>query len=1044
MSKMQDLTISIVEYEPRYARSIADMWNASSESWGGDNSLQTEQAILQEHHHSTHLHVFLALVGEEVVGYCSFSHYKEDQGALYIPLLNVRPDYHGYKIGKRLVLRAIEQTLKLGYPRLDLYTWPGNIKAVPTYKKSGFFWEKRDDTTHLMNLIPSVLQTDAVRSYFEQLDWYADSVREILVEPDGRQERGFDYFTYEWRKADINLKMEYERTGRGLRLIETDDYLIQATIPHEHKLPFGATYHILYEAVNKSGKPLTIEVKGISNTDIHFNLQEVRSIDVEERIEGSFLIYPIQEEQDAFQTHPVVEAQVLINGRAATFKLGIEPKFPVKVKAYAPEQSLYIGDTIELDFTIENEYDEDTVFAFQLPSDDVLSFSQPDVQIQVPAKSRRTVSVAAELLSYGIWHHHFDVYQVLGEERSLILSQESSLVFPGIQSAFGGETEQNWVIANGRYSVHLNKINNNISIYEGKESTFHLNFPQLGLPYVTEFKKTRATRVTYRQEQGMVLEAEYDLASSAVTLVQVIQLYSNGTISRHHIVENKSKTARDEPLFLKEGFHFGFGISVIPYEDQYVDVRQGPDASNADYWQLDNVTENWIFTDVGESTRGITWPKDLKLIVDGRSFGVEHELHDLPAGGRIETKPLHIALGTWKNWRDFRAFAQSHEATEELASIPQLQTKVNQGNPFLHGKLEVEITEQKNAFLEGEITLSTEKGSALIQKQRVSIDQALNRIVTPMSWQYGQEADLMSLHLNMETYEIARSRLIFPGSKQRINHQLHQTEHGDVLTVSNGILQFQASNTFAPALFSLKYHGVEWLDTSYPEPGPKSWWNPWLGGISSEIQGLSATSLLGEAREASFIELEDNLGNVWSGIRMSITIQENAKLRGLVIHYYYVTLPGVPVLATTTRIEQNTGVPQQPFIHATQSFYRASNELTDMRIYVKNDAGEPITYKAGRVQYGIDVTSGIIQYGSPERKERLTFVAHPEMDGVYLRVNNHIASSVVVEELELRDGEQHFSKPQFYIISDQRAPEEAYQDLRHVRFDPMRGERIIP
>lgn len=203
--------IQIVTYEPRFAASIAEMWNASHESWGGDNTVQTEQMILKEHHNHTHIDIFLAVVAEEVVGYCSFSHYKEDTGALYIPLLNVRPDYHGHKIGKRLVLRAVEETLQRGWPRLDLYTWPGNIKAVPTYKKAGFFWERRDDTTHLINLIPSVLQTPAVQSYFEHMDWYTDSTRDIITEPDGRQEYGFDYFTYQWSKDDLHLKMEYER-----------------------------------------------------------------------------------------------------------------------------------------------------------------------------------------------------------------------------------------------------------------------------------------------------------------------------------------------------------------------------------------------------------------------------------------------------------------------------------------------------------------------------------------------------------------------------------------------------------------------------------------------------------------------------------------------------------------------------------------------------------------------------------------------------------------------------------------------------------------
>lgn len=161
--------IIIEEYVPeRHAASIAEMWNASSQSWGGDNSYQTEESVLREHEINPMLKLFLAVTGGEVIGYCSFSHYKEDTGALYIALLNVRPDYHGRKVGKRLVRRAIEETITLGWPRLDLYTWPGNVKAVPTYKKSGFFWEKRDDTTHLMNFIPSVLQTGAVSAFLRK------------------------------------------------------------------------------------------------------------------------------------------------------------------------------------------------------------------------------------------------------------------------------------------------------------------------------------------------------------------------------------------------------------------------------------------------------------------------------------------------------------------------------------------------------------------------------------------------------------------------------------------------------------------------------------------------------------------------------------------------------------------------------------------------------------------------------------------------------------------------------------------------------------
>ncbi|SFE23303.1 Ribosomal protein S18 acetylase RimI [Paenibacillus algorifonticola] len=1035
MNRTQEITI--VEYEPRYAGSIAAMWNTSHESWGGDDSLQTEQSILKEHHNSTFLHVYLAIAGGEVVGYCSFSHYKEDAGALYIPLLNVRPDYHGHKIGKRLILRAIEETLKLGWPRLDLYTWPGNTKAVPAYKKSGFFWEKRDDTTHLMNLIPSVLQTGAVKHYFEEINWYSDSVREIAVSPDGRQERGFDYFTYEWKKGSSHLRMEYERTGRGLRLIETDDYLIKATIPDYHQLPFGVSYPIIYEAVNKSGKTLALEIKSVGSAAISFELHETRIVESQERIEGSFLVHAIEEDQSPFQTHPVVEAELLINGLPATFKTGIEPKFPAKLKLQAPAQSVYAGEHVALDLTIENEYETEAVFAFELPDDEVLSFSHPSVRIKVPAKGRRTVTIEALLLTYGIWHHRLAIHNVAGSDDSLVLQQGVSLVFPGIHAAFGGETDQDWVISNGQYSARLNKSSNILSIYEGAHSTISLHYPKFGLPYSSAFEKNRVSRVTCRQDEAMVLEAQYDLTSADLLLTLVVKLYSNGIITRHHVVQNKAAAVRDEPLFLKESFNFDLEDSVIPYEGQYVDLSKGPDASNSDYWEKNRFTENWIFANNGESSRGITWPEQAEIISEGWYYGLEHPLGVIPAGGITQTEPIRIALGTWRNWRDFRSFALNRGYSQELETTEQLETIVNQGNPFLQGALEVRIVERKNTFLEGEIEISSALDSIDTAKHLVSGEQQLTEIVTPVTWKSSLEADILTLRLDMESYGARRSRLVFPVSDHTITQQTEHTEYGEVLMADNGVMQIQASSGFAPALFSLKHRGVEWLDSSFPHPGPKSWWNPWIGGIAAEVSGMSGTSFMEEPREAAFAAITDNLGNDWSGIRMSVTISNHAKFRGLVLHQYFLMLPGVPVLATVIRVEQNTGAPLHPLTLANSTFYRASSDMKESRGYVKNNNGENIIYKAGRVQYSVSSTNGIIQYGSRERKQRLTFIAHPEIDSSELHVNTDVAASVATEKLFLQDGKQQFSKPQFYIISDLFAPEEAYQDLLNIRFDQL-------
>ncbi len=127
--------IKIVKYEHAYAEALADMWNKSGENWGGEEVIRTAEDVKTENESMGNICAFLALDGEEIVGYCSFSEYKHDEGASYIPLLNVRPDCIGKKIGKRLVLECVNRAMGEKWPRLDLYTWQGNDKAVPLYKK---------------------------------------------------------------------------------------------------------------------------------------------------------------------------------------------------------------------------------------------------------------------------------------------------------------------------------------------------------------------------------------------------------------------------------------------------------------------------------------------------------------------------------------------------------------------------------------------------------------------------------------------------------------------------------------------------------------------------------------------------------------------------------------------------------------------------------------------------------------------------------------------------------------------------------------------
>ncbi|WP_408007225.1 GNAT family N-acetyltransferase [Pseudalkalibacillus sp. A8] len=385
--------IKIVEYEPSYAAAVAEMWNHSQDGWGGGNTVKTEEQILKEEANSTNLHLYLALEGEKVVGYCSLGEYREDEGALYIPLLNVRSDYHGKKIGKKLVLKALERVIELKWPRLDLYTWPGNTKAVPLYKKCGFFWEERDDATHLMNFMPTVLHTEAVQEYFKDLNWYEASTRLIEVKPDGITENDFHYYEYSWDKRGEMLKMQFERFGRGLRSIETDDYKISATV-EDFKLVFGSQYIVRYHISNKTGNPLTISLRGNENKNIHFSFEkDYITVKDEDVIEAPFFVDRIKEEQSVWRTHPTVDTDVLINGKMAKFQVGVLPKFPANVSCHTPRNLSFIGQSSNLYVDIENNYKETVKFSFVLPGSELFSPMQSEVDVSLPPKSRCSVPI---------------------------------------------------------------------------------------------------------------------------------------------------------------------------------------------------------------------------------------------------------------------------------------------------------------------------------------------------------------------------------------------------------------------------------------------------------------------------------------------------------------------------------------------------------------------------------------------------------------------------------------------------------------------------
>ncbi|MFP3388524.1 GNAT family N-acetyltransferase [Brevibacillus sp. SIMBA_040] len=1026
-------SLLIVPYRPELAAAVADMWNASRDGWGGGNSITTAEQIRQEEASSDALAVYLAMDGDIVAGYCSLGEYREDTGALYIPLLNVRPDYQGKKVGRMLLARALEQTIQLGWPRLDLYTWAGNTKAVPLYKKFGFFWEDRDDSTHLMNMIPTVLSTEAIAPYFEELDWYHNSTREIVVEPDGRKENDFDYFTYSWAKGETSLRVEFERRGRGLRLIETDDYLLSAEI-EKLELVFGREYQIQYRIINKSGKPLHVLLQGESNEIIRFDYQHELEVTGETTLSARFFVDEITEEQSVWRTHPRVSTHILINGKKALFQVGILPKFPANLTLHVPGIS-YPGQRASFYLDVENSFAEEAEFSFELPTRSFLELQEQQYTLKLKEKERTSLLLTADLHEHGFYEANVQVKATLSDGSSVSFAKQIGAAFTGLGAMLSGETEQDWQVHHGRHTLYLNKDDNEITIVNGSggEPTY-LTYPKLGKPYSSEFSKKRAEHVEFIMEKGAIgIRVTYRSgAYSQIALIGKTLLFADGTIEHDMTLENISSDPLTSELWLSQGFAHPFSRPILPYQGRYVEIPSSY-GSDMDYWDGELLSENWLFSRDQETSWGMCWPEEYRIDFQGWTMALETNIGLLESHGKKVFGPFYVMHGGYSDWREFRAFARKEALPQDLSLTTHLELAANEHNPFVSSEnIDVQVKDYKQLYLDGELTASLESVSASEQTRSYTEEEEATE--SSFTFEASRKAyELVEVSGRFATHETHLRSSLFPIGHGKIALEQALEQGQRVFIADNGPLRIKAAPDFYPTLYSLTSNGQEWLASSFPERQPKSWWNPWTGGISNSVSELSAFSLVKEEHTASFVQLVDSKQNVWQGIKLSYHVKKQEKYRGLTCHQYYLLLPGVPVLCHTTEIEQNTGTYFADKSWSTTIFLQA--EDTDDTVWLKTVGanGEELSYKLAQGELSVNEASDYL-IGSASRKDQMTIVTDLDTAALETYCNKEVALVSVNRELNLPSNSTTFTPPLFFVFADKQIPSDSLSDLRSIRF----------
>ncbi|WP_066056505.1 GNAT family N-acetyltransferase [Robertmurraya korlensis] len=1013
--------IQIVSYHEGLAAGVAKMWNLSRDSWGGDTRVMTEEQVKTKEANSENIELYLALDENEVVGYCGLSEYKEDTGSLYIPLLNVLPSHHGKKIGKMLVMKALEKTLELGWPRLDLYTWPGNTKAVPLYKKCGFFWEDRDDTTHLMNFIPKVLNTPLLQPLFEKMDWYEASTRQIEVKPDGENKNGFSFYEYSWSSPEANVRVQFERTSRGITLIETDDFLVQLSMDnHEVIEELEHTYQLTI--VNKTDSPMSFQATGTKNARVEYQLHTGQlTVEKEVTLSNTFKVRK-GEEPSVWRTHPSIQVTVEINGVPCDLNIGISPIQPAKLEAFNEGNFSFLNTKSEFYLELKNNLSVETEFVLTIPENDLVSLQHTSYEVTVPAKGRITLPLPIIVRKHGFYDPIIHV-QTKTSNHILTFEQQISVAFKGAGKKFGGESKLYWHVYNGQSQLNIRKLDLNVQLKKDarrKQPSFAFLAPKLGKPYTNEFNKKKPTSVTWDTDDSSII-IKFVLQSSdfpGIYLTECLQLFGDGIVHQWVEIENAHPTTYQN-IAISQPIYQELGNTYFPLDQRVVFFSEDRPLEFGDLNPA-MITGHWYFSKTEGETVGVTWPKNSKAAPEGWQFVIEQKVGEMKPGAKASTEKIIVALDSFQEANHFQAFAEKSHFVDAIDITSELDLKANEMIITPSSSPSFTLKTYRNSYLDGTLEITCdqtpvgkwsiqakEEKNSITYEQQLSVDTPISHISA-----YFQQPGIQT---KFEGLLLSPSGAI--SSK---------TEADGSIVVENGCLLIKANADFYPGLYSLKVNGLEWLDTEYPERIAKSWWNPWAGGMKWSPEGITTFSLLKEKTTVSTANIRDRKGNTWRGIAIQTNFEEHLQWKNVEYIHYYLMLPNVPVLATFLQV-----------IHDGGKWLTGERWLTDL--FLGGEVLTNLSIKDGCTEYRVgkqELPMYLPQDSyieSATKKERLYVISSLNTEETEAYINKE-AFHLVAAQPGFANKKDKATAPLFFLFDERKLPAEAVQKLLNIQF----------
>lgn len=976
----------ITEFQPEDAAAVAEMFNSSHEGWPGGfgDTPWTAEKVLQMQHDRQPLATLIAWDGPFAAGYCSLYEYPGEPGqAGYIALLNSAARFRGRGHGRDLLKAALQRCLELGYRRLDLHTWPGNMRAVPLYKKSGYFWVP-DTSVHMENYLPLLLRIPALADFWAEADWYQSQIRDLSVQEDRFLDGTMYLYPYEFRHGDRFVKAVIDATVRGLTALETERWRIACRVDGR-RLIIGRSQQVRWEVENRTGSSLTLTLLAEGQGGLQLHKEETLTVQNRYTSEAKLTVAASYQPPEVEKPAPHVESLIVLDGLPLHLETGVEVKPAIEVRLLPRRLRLLTDQRHTVTLQIQSYLDEQATATLCLaPSSGLaLNDGEDHVTVFLPPESYAGITVRVRALTSGI--HSLELRAAVITSDDTIAVAPVSIPLPAVHPgeivayetpaptpiyAEREECQREVRVETATHRLVVNLRGGYCSLEDASTGAY-LGGVRLaaGPPFSWEAQSLVRHQATMEQHGGaLTVRLRGIVPHLPATLVEhELELTTDGLLRLVTVLTNTS-TAPLEAQAAVGAWSGGNRETVaLPTAQGLIvtSLPEFPDWDDPELHQPERFAEQWVAREGEDRVIGLLWSQADRVELGNWSLIELRQGKGSLGPGERRVLPAVYCYAGPGDWRTIRHLWRTLIAPDapERAPVPRDVLRLAGSaapNVVLFGEENrLQLSSMTNRTLHGDLHFKTppnwtvEPTSTAIRNLRIDQIQEVRLIAR----HHDTRPAAAPFHAFLRTGRLEQR--IFNGALLSLGHHNNditisesEQEGQRAWTVDNGYLRFRLAPQFAGSIITLETlsDGINHLYSAFPEPREFGWMRPWFGGIYTAVYNPGSGYFPGAGRiyeEHLIVEpvMHSHKGHIWKGLAVSSVLQSRG-LHGLELHTAYLTLPGSNLLALRVTM-RNTTSATLPVNAAVISYLQPGGTTEDAELLL-SPSGEQRLLRAQR------------------------------------------------------------------------------------------------